>query len=173
MAISMLRPPKACLQFPPLSWVPQSSISHLFDISNLMTASQVKLNIFKVESVKISPQICLFPSLPQLSKWPPSPMHFHLKPRSLLWLSPMWIPVFFLHLNYAHPIWNHCCLLPELSSQLVSLFFLALCSPFSNSKQNDLLKIWTRDFPGGRVVKTLPSNAGGAHSIPGREAKIW
>ena len=29
-----------------------------------------------------------------------------------------------------------------------------------------------RDFPGGPVVKTSPSNAGGAGSIPGRGAKI-
>ena len=29
-----------------------------------------------------------------------------------------------------------------------------------------------RDFPGGPVVKTLPSNAGGMGSIPGRGAKI-
>ena len=28
------------------------------------------------------------------------------------------------------------------------------------------------DFPGGPVVKTSPSNAGGAGSIPGRGAKI-
>ena len=28
------------------------------------------------------------------------------------------------------------------------------------------------DFPGGPVVKTLPSNAGGAGSIPGQGAKI-
>ena len=28
------------------------------------------------------------------------------------------------------------------------------------------------DFPGGPVVKTLPSNAGGVGSIPGWEAKI-
>ena len=28
------------------------------------------------------------------------------------------------------------------------------------------------DVPGGPVVKTLPSNAGGAGSIPGLEAKI-
>ena len=27
------------------------------------------------------------------------------------------------------------------------------------------------DFPGGPVVKTLPSNAGGAGSIPGQEAE--
>ena len=29
-----------------------------------------------------------------------------------------------------------------------------------------------RDFPGGPVVKTLPSNAGGAGLIPGQRAKI-
>ena len=29
-----------------------------------------------------------------------------------------------------------------------------------------------RDFPGDPVVKTLPSNAGGASSIPGQGAKI-
>ena len=29
-----------------------------------------------------------------------------------------------------------------------------------------------RDFPGGPVVKTSPSNAGGAGSIPGPGAKI-
>ena len=29
-----------------------------------------------------------------------------------------------------------------------------------------------RDFPGDPVVKTSPSNAGGASSIPGQEAKI-
>ena len=28
------------------------------------------------------------------------------------------------------------------------------------------------DFPGGPVIKSLPSNAGGAGSIPGRGAKI-
>ena len=28
------------------------------------------------------------------------------------------------------------------------------------------------DFPGGPVVKTLPSNAGGVGSIPGQGAKI-
>ena len=33
-------------------------------------------------------------------------------------------------------------------------------------------KIVTRDFPGGPVVKTSPSNAVGAGSIPGRGAKI-
>ena len=30
----------------------------------------------------------------------------------------------------------------------------------------------SRDFPGGPVVKTSPSNAGGAGSIPGWGAKI-
>ena len=34
-------------------------------------------------------------------------------------------------------------------------------------------KMWQNgDFPGGPVVKTLPSNAGVAGSIPGRGAKI-
>ena len=28
------------------------------------------------------------------------------------------------------------------------------------------------DFPGGPVVKTLPSNAGGVGSIPGHAAKV-
>ena len=32
--------------------------------------------------------------------------------------------------------------------------------------------IRTWDFPGGPVVRTLPSSAGGAGSIPGRGAKI-
>ena len=30
----------------------------------------------------------------------------------------------------------------------------------------------SKDFPGSPVAKTLPSNAGGAGSIPGRGAKI-
>ena len=34
------------------------------------------------------------------------------------------------------------------------------------------LKGVSRDFPGGPVVKTSPSNAGGAGSIPGQGAKI-
>ena len=34
------------------------------------------------------------------------------------------------------------------------------------------IKIIFRDIPGGPVVKTSPSNAGGAGSIPGRGAKI-
>ena len=34
------------------------------------------------------------------------------------------------------------------------------------------LDIMFRDFPGGPVVKTLPSNAGAACSIPGQGAKI-
>ena len=40
-------------------------------------------------------------------------------------------------------------------------------------KENGNLKMsWPRDFPGGPVVKTLPSNAGGAGLIPGWGAKI-
>ena len=39
-----------------------------------------------------------------------------------------------------------------------------------------LNKIWViksfRDFPGGPVVKTSPSSAGGAGLIPGQRAKI-
>ena len=35
-----------------------------------------------------------------------------------------------------------------------------------------LLKKAFRDFPNGPVVKTLPSNAGGAGSIPGWGTKI-
>ena len=31
---------------------------------------------------------------------------------------------------------------------------------------------YNRDFPGGPVVKTSPSNAGGAGSIPGQGAEI-
>ena len=34
------------------------------------------------------------------------------------------------------------------------------------------LKRFCRDFPGGAVVKTSPSNAGRVDSIPGRGAKI-
>ena len=34
------------------------------------------------------------------------------------------------------------------------------------------LRIRNRDFPGGPVVKTLPSNAGGVGSIPGWGTKI-
>ena len=34
------------------------------------------------------------------------------------------------------------------------------------------IKQITRDFPGGPVVKTSPSNAGGAGLIPGRGAKV-
>ena len=36
----------------------------------------------------------------------------------------------------------------------------------------DFLKYYLRDFPGGPVVKTLPSNAGCAGLIPGQGAKI-
>ena len=38
---------------------------------------------------------------------------------------------------------------------------------------NFYLKLWNYwNFPGGSVVKTLPSNAGSAGSNPGQEAKI-
>ena len=30
-----------------------------------------------------------------------------------------------------------------------------------------ILKLYTRDFPGGAVVKNLPANAGDTRSIPG------
>ena len=41
------------------------------------------------------------------------------------------------------------------------------------TEKKGILKIMAkRDFPGGPVVKTSPSNAGGAGSIPGRGAKI-
>ena len=39
-------------------------------------------------------------------------------------------------------------------------------------KNSDALKSHYRDFPGSPVVKTSPSNAGGAGSIPGQGAKI-
>ena len=39
-------------------------------------------------------------------------------------------------------------------------------------RKSGSLKLYPRDFPGGPVVKTSPSNAGGAGSIPGRGAKI-
>ena len=35
-----------------------------------------------------------------------------------------------------------------------------------------IYKTMTRDFAGSPVVKTSPSNAGGAGSIPGRGAKV-
>ena len=40
------------------------------------------------------------------------------------------------------------------------------CNKSNKDFKND------RDFPGSPVVKTSPSNAGGAGSIPGPEAKI-
>ena len=36
----------------------------------------------------------------------------------------------------------------------------------------DKRSILSQDFPGGPVVKTLPSNAGGVGSVPGGRAKI-
>ena len=50
---------------------------------------------------------------------------------------------------------------------LFFIIFLDLESTFLWCK-----KSYSRDFPGGPVVKTLPSNAVGAGSIPGRGAKI-
>ena len=39
--------------------------------------------------------------------------------------------------------------------------------------RKEMLKMVTvRDFPGGPVVRTSPSNAGGAGSLPGRGAEI-
>ena len=38
-----------------------------------------------------------------------------------------------------------------------------------NSREQNSI---SRDFPGGPVVKTLPSSAGGVGSIPGQEVKI-
>ena len=40
------------------------------------------------------------------------------------------------------------------------------------SERTFYIKKPERDFPGGPVVKTLPSNAGGAGSIPGQGAKL-
>ena len=37
--------------------------------------------------------------------------------------------------------------------------------------ENSLKTVRNGDFPGGPVVKTLPSNAGGEGSIPGRELR--
>ena len=39
-------------------------------------------------------------------------------------------------------------------------------------KYKPLYLKYSWDFPGGPVVKTLPSNAGGAASIPGGGAKV-
>ena len=39
-------------------------------------------------------------------------------------------------------------------------------------ESNDLIRDRHRDFPGGPVVETLPSNAGGVGLIPGRGTKI-
>ena len=39
-------------------------------------------------------------------------------------------------------------------------------------QKEDSNKKWARDFPGGPVVNTQPSNARGAGSIPGQGAKI-
>ena len=46
--------------------------------------------------------------------------------------------------------------------------------PKSETKEvsNTLVKEWVRDFPGGPVIKTLPSNSGDASLIPGWGTKI-
>ena len=50
-----------------------------------------------------------------------------------------------------------------------STFQTPACIMSANILQS---KARDRDFPGGPVVKTSPSSAGGADSIPGRGAKI-
>ena len=42
----------------------------------------------------------------------------------------------------------------------------------STSYRSKMLKKITGDFPGGPVVKTLPSTSGSAGSIPGQGAKL-
>ena len=72
-------------------------------------------------------------------------------------------------LSQAKPTFHHYAFLriqtaahfPQVSLQGVSPHLLFLFS-----------KLSPRDFPGGPVVKTLPSNAGGTGSTPGRGAKI-
>ena len=51
----------------------------------------------------------------------------------------------------------------------------AICLCFDNTGITDLIiikKKYFRDFPGGPVVTTLPSNAGVADLIPGQGSKI-
>ena len=56
---------------------------------------------------------------------------------------------------------------------LKSFFKLSLYGIAQVSLSNNIiLKIKKRDFPGGPVVKNLPSNVGDAGSIPGRGTKI-
>ena len=56
---------------------------------------------------------------------------------------------------------------------LKSFFKLSLNGIAQVSLSNNIiLKIKKRDFPGGPVVKTEPSNAGGKSSIPGQGAGI-
>ena len=55
---------------------------------------------------------------------------------------------------------------------LKSFFKLSLNGIAQVSLSNNILKIKKRDFPGGPVVKTEPSNAGGESSIPGQGAGI-
>ena len=56
---------------------------------------------------------------------------------------------------------------------LKSFFKLSLYGIAQVSLSNNIiLKIKKRDFPGGQVVKTEPSNAGGESSVPGQGAGI-
>ena len=59
----------------------------------------------------------------------------------------------------------------NVASQSV-LFSPCLHSPSQPTNGNGDLSSGGRDFPGGPVVKTSPSIAGGAGSILGQEAKI-
>ena len=59
-----------------------------------------------------------------------------------------------------------------LSHPPLSFFSPCLRSPSQPTNGNGDLSSGGRDFPGGPVVKTSPSIAGGAGSILGQEAKI-
>ena len=58
----------------------------------------------------------------------------------------------------------HCRM---FSSTPTSVPWILVHTPLVTTKN-----VSRRDFPGGPVVKTSPSNAGGEGSIPGRGAKI-
>ena len=56
---------------------------------------------------------------------------------------------------------------------MITIRSLLLCFPdYAMHVHKNKHPIKNRDFPGGPVVKTSPSSAGGAGSIPGRGAKI-
>ena len=42
----------------------------------------------------------------------------------------------------------------------------------SNGERKTHMKVLYRDFPGGLVIKTLPSSEGDTGSIPGRKTEI-